>query len=118
MITETGVSAHTREMAKRSYASYTANSGNKNFQGNDCPAWTDLPQAIRDHWCAVAEEHRLFRENNMTTYRLTDDDVAAAEKVSAEIATSAGLGIEGTVLLASAIKQAIVTNMIMRGRQR
>lgn len=39
--------------AQRYYAAYTANSDNLNYQGLPCPAWADLPQAIRDHWCAV-----------------------------------------------------------------
>lgn len=40
------------------YAVYCASSGGKNFQGNPCPAWDDLPEAVRGHWSVVA--HRAF----------------------------------------------------------
>jgi len=43
------------ELAKLGYESYTADSGNKNFKGDECPAWDDLPQPIRDHWLAAVK---------------------------------------------------------------
>lgn len=43
-----------RQMAYKFYMAYCANSDNLNFRGEQCPSWQDLPQAIRDHWCAVA----------------------------------------------------------------
>lgn len=43
-----------RGKAQRFYEAYTANSDNLNFQGKQCPTWGELPEAIRDHWCAVA----------------------------------------------------------------
>lgn len=36
------------------YATYCASSGGKNFRGDPCPAWADLPSEIRGHWAAVA----------------------------------------------------------------
>lgn len=43
----------TRAAARKAYEAYTANSGGLNYQGNPCPAWPDLPEAIRSHWCAA-----------------------------------------------------------------
>lgn len=42
-----------RMMARRMYTAYCENAGNKNFQGNECPAWDQLPTEIRSHWCAA-----------------------------------------------------------------
>ena len=44
----------TKALARRLYESYTANSDNLNFQGNPCPVWDALPEAIRGHWCRIA----------------------------------------------------------------
>lgn len=40
--------------ARRMYEAYTASSGGKNYRGEDCPEWDDLPPAIRTHWVAAA----------------------------------------------------------------
>lgn len=40
-------------LAKAAYERYCADAGNLNFRGEQCPAWNDLPQAIRDHWVAA-----------------------------------------------------------------
>jgi hypothetical protein len=40
--------------AEKLYATYCASSGGKNFRGEPCPAWADLPSEIRGHWAAVA----------------------------------------------------------------
>ena len=40
--------------ARQLYEVYCASSGGKNFRGDPCPAWPDLPEAIRTHWGAVA----------------------------------------------------------------
>jgi hypothetical protein len=53
----------TRQHAERLYGAYVANSGNRNYQGLPCPAWRDLPEAVRGHWCAVA----LFADSQETT---------------------------------------------------
>jgi hypothetical protein len=37
------------------YARYCRNSDNKNFRGEECPAWADVGPAVQSHWCAVAE---------------------------------------------------------------
>lgn len=52
--TETECTDSVRSTARRFYEAYTFNSGNLNFQGNQCPAWSDLPTTVRSHWCAVA----------------------------------------------------------------
>lgn len=46
---------HLWDLAETGYKAYTADSDNKNYQGKECPAWDDLPQAIRDHWFAAAK---------------------------------------------------------------
>lgn len=40
--------------ARRLYEVYCESSGAKNFRGDPCPAWDELPEAIRTHWTAVA----------------------------------------------------------------
>lgn len=42
------------EGAKRLYGAYTANAHNLNYQGKPCPAWDDLGDSVRSHWCATA----------------------------------------------------------------
>jgi len=39
--------------ARDLYAVYCASSDGKNYQGNPCPAWDALPDAVRGHWCTV-----------------------------------------------------------------
>ena len=41
-----------RMQAQRAYMAYCENSGNKNFRGEECPKWEDLPSVTRSHWCA------------------------------------------------------------------
>jgi len=53
-ILEDKVTMAVRMMARKMYQGYCDNSGNKNFQGNACPTWEDLPTLIRAHWCAAA----------------------------------------------------------------
>ncbi len=43
-----------RDLAAHLYRVYCDSSGGKNFRGDPCPAWADLPEAIRQHWTAVA----------------------------------------------------------------
>lgn len=43
-----------RELAASLYQTYCDSSGGKNFRGDPCPAWADLPDTIRQHWTAVA----------------------------------------------------------------
>lgn len=43
-----------RDIAAHFYDVYCQSSGGKNFRGDPCPAWADLPEAIRTHWTAVA----------------------------------------------------------------
>jgi hypothetical protein len=42
-------------LARSMYEAYTASSGGKNFRGDPCPAWPELPGAIHTHWQAVAD---------------------------------------------------------------
>lgn len=42
------------DAARRLYAAYTDNAHNLNYQGLPCPAWGDLGDSVRSHWCAVA----------------------------------------------------------------
>lgn len=44
----------TKTAARIFYRRYCENADNKNFQGNECPAWEALPPAVQSHWCAVA----------------------------------------------------------------
>ncbi len=43
-----------QDLAANLYRVYCDSSGGKNFRGDPCPAWADLPDAIRGHWTAVA----------------------------------------------------------------
>lgn len=43
-----------RDLATHLYRVYCDSSGGKNFRGDPCPAWADLPEAIQQHWTAVA----------------------------------------------------------------
>lgn len=43
-----------RDLAAYFYRVYCDSSGGKNFRGDPCPAWADLPEAIQQHWTAVA----------------------------------------------------------------
>lgn len=43
-----------RDRAAHFYDVYCKSSGGKNFRGDPCPAWADLPEAIQRHWTAVA----------------------------------------------------------------
>lgn len=47
-------------LAQRLYAAYTENSGNLNYRGEQCPAWDDLGDAVRSHWCATAARSLTF----------------------------------------------------------
>lgn len=42
-----------RMQAQRAYMAYCENSGNKNFRGEECPRWENLPSETRSHWCAA-----------------------------------------------------------------
>lgn len=42
------------ELAPVLYQRYIGSSGGLNFRGEPCPNWSDLPEAIRGHWRAVA----------------------------------------------------------------
>lgn len=40
------------------YEAYCRSAGNKNYRGEECPAWDALPEAIRTHWEAAADAIR------------------------------------------------------------
>ena len=50
----TPVMVDPRDIAAHFYDVYCQSSGGKNFRGDPCPAWADLPEAIQKHWTAVA----------------------------------------------------------------
>jgi len=41
-------------LGKDLYLTYCASREWKNFRGDPCPPWDDLPEAVRTHWTAVA----------------------------------------------------------------
>lgn len=41
-------------LARKLYETYCGSSDNKNFRGESCPTWTDLPAPIQKHWRATA----------------------------------------------------------------
>jgi hypothetical protein len=45
-----------RDIAASAYRAYAASTGNKNFQGNEMPAWGDLPRPIQIAWEAAARQ--------------------------------------------------------------
>ena len=51
----TAVHVDPRTIAAHFYAVYCESSGGKNYRGDPCPVWEDLPDAIRQHWTAVAK---------------------------------------------------------------
>lgn len=40
-------------LARDLYATYCASSDGKNYQGNPCPDWDALTDAVRGHWYTV-----------------------------------------------------------------
>lgn len=44
---------HWRNLAQAGYEAYAANTGNKNFRGEEMPAFNDLPEAIINAWIAA-----------------------------------------------------------------
>lgn len=46
----------TREhWGQEAYKAYTQSTGNKTYDGRECPDWTMLPSKIREAWRAVAD---------------------------------------------------------------
>jgi hypothetical protein len=41
--------------ARDFYAIYCSSADGKNYQGLPCPAWDALTDAVRGHWCTVAQ---------------------------------------------------------------
>lgn len=41
--------------AQKMYETYCEDSDWKNYQGNQCPKWDELPVGIQQHWKAVAD---------------------------------------------------------------
>lgn len=42
-------------LGRELYSAYCESSGGKNFRGEPCPPWEQLPTAICLHWCATAD---------------------------------------------------------------
>jgi hypothetical protein len=45
-----------KHFAARLYHRYTRQTGNKTYDGKECPPWSDLPDGVRQGWIAVADE--------------------------------------------------------------
>jgi hypothetical protein len=45
-----------QDAAAQLYHRYTRQTGNKNYQGKECPPWSDLPLGVQQAWMAVADE--------------------------------------------------------------
>jgi hypothetical protein len=44
----------TKKAAEVFYRRYCENADNKNFRGEECPAFKDVGDKVQSHWCAVA----------------------------------------------------------------
>jgi len=56
MVTFETSSAYARELARKAYEAYIANSGGKAWDGRPCPTWDELVAAkspVCSHWCAA-----------------------------------------------------------------
>lgn len=49
-------------LARDFYAAYMVSCEGKNYQGNPCPQWQELPEAIRGHWRACARRAYALRD--------------------------------------------------------
>lgn len=47
---------YSENIGQRLYEAYCESSGWKNYQGNKCPDWLDLTEAVRRHWAAAARK--------------------------------------------------------------
>lgn len=56
--------------ARDFYATYCAASSGLNFQGNPCPSWETLPEAIRVNWYTVALRSLQLVDEGTTTANL------------------------------------------------
>ena len=56
-LVEQRIMAHANA-AQQAYAAYSASTGNKNFRGEEMPAWEELPPAIQAAWNAAADAVR------------------------------------------------------------
>jgi hypothetical protein len=57
------------------YEAYCASSDGKNFRGEPCPQWMDLPPAIHRHWGAAAELAKNLVSTSRRVERLRTDGV-------------------------------------------
>lgn len=78
------------ERARLCYERYCANSGWKNFRGDPCPYWPDLPPAIQSHWCAVVLESYSFVDGNPNPVTFGATVVVTAEDAMKAINEKAG----------------------------
>lgn len=78
------------ERARLCYERYCANSGWKNFRGEQCPYWPDLPPAIQSHWCAVVLESYSFVDGNPNPVTFGATVVVTAEDAMKAINEKAG----------------------------
>ncbi len=48
-----------KAFAEKLYQRYTEQTGNKTFDGRECPGWGDLPIGVQQAWIATADEATL-----------------------------------------------------------
>jgi len=71
--------------ARAAYNAYNAGgapaTANKNFRGEPCPAWDDLPQNIRDKWisatAASGDAVTVFADNGLFVAQSFEPDIAS-----------------------------------------
>lgn len=71
--------------ARAAYNAYNAGgdpaTANKNFRGEPCPAWDDLPQNVRDKWVAAiavsGDAVTVFADNGLFVAQSFDPDIAS-----------------------------------------
>jgi hypothetical protein len=57
------------KLAQALYHLYCDDAGWKNFQGNKCPQWDELPEPIRTHWTVVAQMFESLTFNRLVAMR-------------------------------------------------
>lgn len=84
--------------ARDFYAIYCASSGGLNFQGQPCPPWYKLTDAVRGHWTVVA-----LRSIQLNELDLLDDSKLAGQEAEI-LPTSAVIGHLGEAQQEQAIE--------------
>ena len=48
------------DAAERLYRRYTKQTGNKTYDGKDCPTWSALPKHVQQAWVAAFDEATIL----------------------------------------------------------